>query len=82
MADKLAAIPGVTSVGFASEMPMEGVDPSWDNIFAEGKKYTRQVPPLRFFKYVSPGFFHAAGARLIVGREFTWTEVVRPASEW
>ena len=37
ISDKLAAIPGVTSVGFASEMPMEGVEPSWDVIVPEGK---------------------------------------------
>ena len=74
--DKLAAIPGVSAVGFASEMPMEGFDPSWDNIFAEGKNYDPgQIPPLRFFKYVSPGFFHAAGTRLVMGRDLTWAEV-------
>ena len=41
---------------------------------------TDEIPPLRFFKYVSPGFFHAAGTRLVAGRELTWTEVygVRP----
>ncbi|HTR35543.1 MAG TPA: ABC transporter permease [Bryobacteraceae bacterium] len=74
--DKLAAIPGTSAVGFASEMPMEGFDPNWDNIFAEGKNYDPgQIPPLRFFKYVSPGFFHAAGTRLVLGRELTWAEV-------
>jgi hypothetical protein len=79
--DKLAAIPGVTSVGFASAMPMEGFGSSWDVIFAEDKAYpTGEIPPLRFYKYVSPGFFHAAGTRLVAGRELTWTEIhaVRP----
>ena len=81
--DKLAAIPGVTAVGFASEMPMEGFDPNWDNIFVEGKTYaSTEIPPLRFFKYVSPGFFHAAGTRMAAGRELTWTEVygLRPVA--
>jgi predicted permease len=27
------------------------------------------------FKYVSPGFFHTAGTRMIAGRELTWSEV-------
>ncbi len=76
MVDKLSAIPGVTSVGFASEMPMEGLDPNWDNIFVEGRTYSRdEIPPLRFFKYVSPGFFHASGTRMIAGRDITWNEV-------
>ena len=26
-------------------------------------------------RYVSPGFFHTAGTRMVAGREFTWTEV-------
>ena len=40
--EKLAAIPGVTSAAFASQMPMEGIAPNWDNIFAEGRTYARQ----------------------------------------
>jgi predicted permease len=74
--DKVAAIPGVASAGFASAMPMEGYDSMWDNIFAEGKTYpANEIPPLRFFKFVSPDFFHTAGTRVIAGREITWTEV-------
>ena len=70
--DKLAAIPGVTSAAFASQMPMEGFDSNWDAIFAEDKTYTGgQIPPLRLFKYVSPGFFHTAGTRMMAGRELT-----------
>ena len=74
--DKLSAIPGVSAAGFASEMPMEGYPSGWDEILAEGHTYARgEIPPLFFFKYVSPGFFHAAGTRLTVGRELTWREV-------
>jgi predicted permease len=74
--DKLAAIPGVTSVGFASALPMEGIVPNWDAIRAEGKTYPDgEVPAFRLFKSVSPGLFHAAGTRLIAGREYTWTDL-------
>jgi predicted permease len=74
--EKLAAIPGVTAVGFASEMPMEGLDPNWDNIYVEGRTYPAgEIPPLRLFKYVSPDFFHASGTRVIAGREIRWNEV-------
>ena len=38
--DKLAAIQGVKSVGFVSEMPMEGFDSEWDEIFAQDKVYS------------------------------------------
>ena len=74
--DKLAAIPGVKSAGFVSEMPMEGFDSAWDEIFAEDKVYSAgSIAPLRLYKYVSPGFMQTAGTRLVAGREMTWSEV-------
>jgi predicted permease len=81
--DKLAAIPGVTSVGLASAMPMEGIEPNWDIIYAEGKPdRSDETAPLRLFKNVSPGFFQTAGTRMVAGRELTWTEVygLRPVA--
>jgi predicted permease len=79
--DKLAAIPGVKSAGFVSEMPMEGFDSGWDTIFVEGKTYSEaELPALRLYKHVSPGFFGAAGTRIIAGRDLTWAEVYGPRS--
>jgi predicted permease len=76
ISEKLAAIPGVASVGFASAMPMEGITPNWDSIVAEGKADAAgQLPPLRLFKNVSPGYFQTAGTRMVAGRQFTWSEV-------
>ncbi len=78
--DKLAAIPGVSSAGFAASVPMSGAEPDWDQIFIEGKNYEGGDAPLRLFNYVSPGYFRTAGTRLVAGRDFTWAEVygVRP----
>lgn len=74
--DKLAAIPGVKSAGYASEMPMEGFESGWDVIFAQDKTYPADVmPPLRLYKYISPGFLQTAGTRLIAGREFAWNDI-------
>jgi predicted permease len=76
ISDKLAAIPGVTSVGFASEMPMEGLETGWDIIIPEGRPdATEENQPLRMFKYVSPGFIPTDGTKLIAGRDLTWTDV-------
>ena len=75
IADKLAAIPGVSSVGFAGAVPMEGIDPNWDEIRIEGKDYGKDDPPLRLFNFTSPGYFKAAGTRLVAGRNFTWTDI-------
>ena len=74
--DKLEAIQGVKSVGFVSEMPMEGFESDWDNIFAEDRVYAdNTIPPLRLYKHISPGFLQTAGTRLVAGREMTWAEV-------
>ena len=55
---------------------MEGIDPNWDEIVVEGRSYPdSEIPPLRMYQYVSPGFFQAAGTRIIAGRDLTWTEV-------
>ena len=43
--DKFAAMPGVTSVGFASDMPMEGFEAGWDEILVEGKNYAGERRP-------------------------------------
>jgi len=75
IADKLAAIPGVRSVGFASSAPMDGMEPDWNNIFIKGKVYPQQGAPMRLFNYVSPRYFKSAGTRLVAGRDYTWEDV-------
>ena len=74
ISDKVSALPGVESVAFASAAPMEGIDPNWDEMAAEGQVYPGGGPPLRLFNYVSPGFFQAMGTRMIAGREYTWDD--------
>jgi predicted permease len=73
--NKLAALPGVTSVGYAGAVPMENNDPNWDIVTVEGKNYEGGEPPLRLFNYVSPGYFKTAGTRLVAGRDFTWDDL-------
>jgi predicted permease len=73
--DNVAAIPGVSSAGFAASVPMSGAEPNWDGIFVEGKNYEHENAPMRLYNYVSPGYFHTAGTRIVAGREFEWTEV-------
>jgi len=74
--DKLNAIPGVISAACVSEMPMEGAETDWDVVVEEGKTIRPgEIPPLRTFKYVSPGYFHMVGTRLIAGRDYSWTDL-------
>jgi predicted permease len=66
----------VKSAAFASEMPMEGYDSSWDEVFAEDKAYPDgTIGPLRLYKCISPGLLQVAGTRLVAGREITWNEI-------
>jgi predicted permease len=75
IADKIAAIPGIRSVGFITAAPMEGFDPNWDELGVEGKVYPGGEPPMRLFDYVSPGFFSTMGTRIVAGRDFAWDDL-------
>lgn len=76
LVDKLAAIPGVSSAGFASSVPMDVANPNWDAVFAEGQTFAPgEIPPLRLFKYVSPGYLKTEGTHMIAGRDFAWDEI-------
>ncbi|HEY7191315.1 MAG TPA: ABC transporter permease [Vicinamibacterales bacterium] len=80
--DKVAAVPGVTSVALASTVTMTG-DGWHDPLYAQDKAYSEsQLPPLRLFKFVSPGFMKTMGGSLVAGRDFTWTDAFeqRPVS--
>src|SRR4029077_17681583 len=72
--EKLAAIPGVSSVAFASCVPLDQ-DARFDNVFAEDRALTEGVaPPVRHLVFVSPGYFHTLGIPLIAGRDLTWQD--------
>jgi predicted permease len=75
IADKLAAIPGVNAAAFGSEMPMEFFGSGWDEMFAENITDPNSAPPMRLFKSASPGFFSAAGTRILAGRDISWNDV-------
>ena len=54
---------------------MEGFN-SNDLVYAEDKTYAAgQIPPIRRFRFISPGYFQTTGTNLIAGRDFTWTDL-------
>lgn len=72
--DKVAAIPGVSSVAFSSAVPMDG-DNRLDNVFVEDRPYEGGAPPpVRHLLFISPGYFHTLGIPLIAGRDLSWTD--------
>jgi predicted permease len=74
IAEKLAVIPGVASVGFASAMPLQKFEANWDDLFFKHQTYKTGEAPLRLYNYVSPGYFHTAGTKIVAGRDFTWSD--------
>ena len=73
--NKLAAIPGVSSVSISSNVPMDGNSSSdilyaQDHVLREG-----ELPPIRRFKFIAPGTFTTLGTKLLAGRDLTWTDL-------
>jgi predicted permease len=75
MVQKVAAVPGVRSVGLSNSITMDGNNDN-DPIFAEDRPGSEgRIPPLRRFKFISPGMFKTMGNPLITGRDLTWTDI-------
>ncbi|MGD0445129.1 MAG: ABC transporter permease [Edaphobacter sp.] len=75
IADKIAAVPGVSSVSTSSCVPLDGYDSNdvlyaQDHVLAEG-----ELPPIRRFKFISPKSFATLGTPLVAGRDLTWTDI-------
>jgi predicted permease len=80
--DKIATVPGVASVALTSTVTMSG-DGWHDPLFAQDRTYLEgQLPPLRLFKFVSPGYMKTMGGALVAGRDFTWADLheLRPVA--
>jgi len=74
---KVEAVPGISSAALSTAVPMD--NSGWhDPIFVEGRTYAEgELPPLRAFKFVSPGFLTSMGTALVAGRDFTWTDTYK-----
>lgn len=71
---KIETVTGVSAVAAISDLPLAGGEN--DPIYAEDHRYREGgIPPVRRFKYVSPGYISAIGSYLIAGRDFTWNEL-------
>jgi putative ABC transport system permease protein len=75
MQQRISGIPGVSSVSFANWAPTDGNN-SNDLLYAEDRTYREgELPPIRRFHFVAPGFFQTIGTRLIAGRDYTWRDI-------
>ena len=67
IAEQLARVPGVTSVGLTSSLTMDGNN-SNDPIFVEGiTPEGGAMPPLRRYKWIGPGYVETMGNRVVAG---------------
>jgi predicted permease len=72
---KIAAVPGVSSVAMSTAIPMDQ-SRSFDLVYVEGRTYARgEIPPVRRFKYMAPGFLKTTGTPLVAGRDYTWEDL-------
>jgi predicted permease len=80
--EKIAGVPGVSSVALASTVTMSGQ--GWhDSLYAQDRTYSEsQMPAIRLFKFVSPGYMKTMGGSLVAGRDFTWADAyeMRPVT--
>ena len=75
MTESLQTIPGVTSVGFVSQIPLGGGGSTAD-VFTEQTTDLRTANAaanVAVFK-ISPEYFHAAGTSLLAGRGLSWQD--------
>jgi predicted permease len=74
IADRIAALPGVTAVGFVDDVPIV-----WGGmgtaIEVDGQAPAAGTAPLTRIKFISPGYFEAMGTRMVAGRGVTWSDL-------
>ena len=76
VAERLGALPGVSSVGLSSSITMDGEDNrNWIEVEGVPSPPPNQNPPTRRYKSFAPGYFETMGNRLVAGRSITWSEI-------
>jgi predicted permease len=73
----LAALPGVDAVGYASAIPMDAFNQQSGTVELEDRPADARASEsgARRFKNLSPGYFAAIGATLLVGRDLEWADL-------
>jgi predicted permease len=77
MREGLGAIPGVSDVSFTGNVPMAPGERNRSSIYREDATTAdaERLAELRWYRYVTPGYFRTIGTRLVAGRDFTWTDL-------
>src|SRR5262249_34946451 len=71
---RIAALPGVESVGASSHLPFDDY-PNWYEYYSrEGAPVSEQADLMADHRAILPGYFAALGAQFVAGRDFTETD--------
>ena len=68
--DRVAALPGVESVGIADMLPLDR-NRQW-GLESDGRPHAKNADTGALVYLVTPGYLHAMGMRLVAGRDFSW----------
>jgi predicted permease len=72
---RVGELPGIASAAVSSSIALDGRDSS-DPIFAEDHPLPENtLPPIRRYKWISPGFFATMRTPILAGRDLTWDDV-------
>lgn len=75
VARRLAQIPGVSSVGMATAIPMH-LGGNINPLYVEGITDPSVAPAVtRRHKWIGEGYFETLGTRVLAGRTFTWQDI-------
>ena len=76
ISERIAAIPGVSSVGLSSSITMDGED-NLNTMVVENAPPLRtgERSPGRRLKALGPGYFQSMGITLAAGRDITWEDI-------
>ncbi len=75
VAERLAHVPGVTSVGLSSSITMDGENNTNYVAIEQFPDPPGSMAKLRRFKSIGPGYFETMGNRLVAGRSITWHDI-------
>jgi predicted permease len=73
--ERIRQIPGVTAVAAASKLPMDGGGEHDPIMVEQFPTPEGQLPVLRTYKFLTPGFFETMGHPLLAGRDIEWNDI-------
>ena len=75
IAERVRQVPGVMSVGISSSVTMDGEDNGNPIDLEEFPRAQGELPKLRRFKSIGPGYFETMGNPMAAGRPITWEDI-------